>query len=245
MRMLAAVLSAATLGASYSPTAAAAPLASRQAPAQQSAEEILDDGLDALKDNETALARKLFDHLIASYPGTAEAGRAALELEVMGGEGAGPAVTADEEIGSEFSPVGIAGDRGRIAELRREFLLNVGDRVFFSESSAEIGGRARAVIDHQARWLGKHLDLIVTIIGRADDGGSTLESAGLSMQRAQAVQARLISGGVEPNRILLESRGDRDPLALCRTALCQSQNRNVETMIGDAKQAGGPGRMAP
>ncbi|MGQ0456248.1 MAG: OmpA family protein [Hyphomicrobium sp.] len=201
----------------------------------------MDDGLEALKGNETELARRLFEHLIATFPGTAEAGRAALELEVMGGEGV---VAEADARGAVVSPIGVAGGSARIAEFRRELLLDIGDRVFFSENSSEIGGRARAVIDHQARWLKKHPGLIVTVIGRADDGGTAEQASILAGQRAEAVRARLLAGGVEHDRVLIESRGDRDPLAVCRSALCQAQNRHVETMVGAARLAGQGGQTA-
>lgn len=206
----------------------------------QSPKEMLGDGLDALDDNQDALARNLFEHLITTYPGTAEAGRAALELESMGADG----VSAGGEPRTARSGPRPATEGGRIAEIRREFLLNVGDRVFFAEASADIGGRARAVIDHQARWLNKHISLIVTIIGRADDGGSAATAADLSKRRAEAVRDRLIAGGIGANRIVVEARGDRDPLAVCRSAQCQAQNRHAETMIGDPTQAGEPGLAA-
>lgn len=203
-------------------------------------EAILGDGLEALDDNQTARARNLFESLMTSYPGTPEAGRAALELEAMSAVGA----AAGEEPPAAGSAPRATGEGGGIAEFRQDFLMDVGDRVFFAEASAEIGGRARAVIDHQARWLNKHTSLIVTIIGRADDGGSAAGASDLSKRRAEAVRDRLITGGVEANRIMVEARGDRDPLALCRSAQCQAQNRHAETMIGDPTQAGEPGRGA-
>lgn len=199
----------------------------RGAPTPQA---MLDHGLYALEENQPAAARKIFEKLMANYPGTVEAGRAALELEVIAAQ------TFDLEAQPPARSVRIA--TARLAEIRREFLVEVGDRVFFAENSADIGGRARTVLDHQARWLKKHPDLIVTVIGRSDDGGSPQDAMALSTQRAEAVRQRLVAGGVDAQRILLDARGARDPLAICRSALCQAQNRHAETMIGDPKQAG-------
>lgn len=222
------------------PQAAATPPASIDRRAPQPPQEILDDALAALESNQTVLARRLFDNLIATYPGTAEAGRAALELEVMGTEGSDDdgAVASEgaAKPGATYAPQTFGRD-DRLAEVRKEFLLTVGDRVFFAENSAEIGGRSRAVLDHQARWLKARDGLIVSLIGRADDGGSAKDNAALSKARAEAVRDRLVAGGLDANRILVDARGSGDPLALCRSPLCQAQNRHVETVIGDPKQA--------
>lgn len=200
--------------------------------AAQTPQSMLDHGLYALEENQPAAARKIFETLMAKHPGTVEAGRAALELEVMNAQ---TFDAGDQPLAPSVQMATV-----RLAEIRREFLLEVGDRVFFAQMSSDIGGRARTMLDHQARWLKKHPDLIVTVIGRADDGGSAQDAASLSTQRAEAVRQRLVSGGVDARRILIDARGASDPLAVCRSALCQAQNRHAETVIGDPKQAGDP-----
>ena len=194
----------------------------------QSAAEMLADGLDARADNQDELARQLFKHLRATYPGTVEAGRAGLELEDLD---SGEMVPVEgQHAQAVFSPESLA-------KLRHAFLIEAGDRIFFAENSASIGGRARTVIEGQARWLKAYPDMIATLVGRADDGGSSANAVELSARRADAVRERLIASGIPANRIYVDARGNRDPVTTCVSAGCQAQNRHTETVIGDTPQA--------
>lgn len=195
----------------------------------QSPSEMLEDGLDALADDQDDLARQLFQHLLETYPGTAEAGRAGLELDDLNSVEFVP--TVNEQKGRTlFTPE-------NLAKLRHAFLIDAGDRVFFAENNASLGGRARTVVEAQAQWLKSHPDMIVTLVGRADDGGSSANALELSTRRADAVRERLIASGVPANRIYIDARGNRDPLTTCVTASCQAQNRHTESVIGDTPQA--------
>lgn len=193
----------------------------------QSPSEMLEDGLDALADNQDGLARQLFKHLLATYPGTAEAGRAGLELEDL---------DSDNDTAEGVQSPSLITPESQ-TKLRHAFLIEAGDRIFFAENSASLGGRARTVIEGQARWLKAHPDMIATLVGRADDGGSSGDALELSTQRADAVREHLIAAGIAANRIYVDARGNRDPLTTCVTASCQAQNRHTETVIGDTPQA--------
>jgi peptidoglycan-associated lipoprotein len=207
--------------ASFGPSASAQ---DDDMPDQLTAAELLQDGIDAAADDEADSARRLFRQVITNYPATPEAARArkalsALEPDDGDGDADGEAIEAD------------AAERTR--RYRRAFLVDVGDRVFFAESSASIGGRARSTIENQARWLKARPDLTVTVIGRADDGGGRAEALALSRERAEAVRARLIAAGIDAGRIEIRAVGDGDRQALCKSPLCQAQNRNSEVLIND------------
>ena len=144
----------------------------------------------------------------------------------------------------------------QIRKARFRFLTEVGDRVFFAESSATIGGRARAILEAQARWIKAVNGLDVTIIGRAADGGNADDNAALSLARAKAVEAKLIEAGVPRERIRIEARGSKDPVATCEEAMCQAQNRHVESLLrlpgqpasfvtGEATDGAGAGKAPP
>jgi peptidoglycan-associated lipoprotein len=194
---------------------------------RQPASEMLDDGLEALRDDLADVAEDIFRHLVIAYPDSAEASRARRELEKLGSGASEPSPTL--AVAHSVSP--------RMAAWRRQFVQDVGDRVFFAESSTGLGGRARIVIDSQAAWLNQRPDLTVTLIGRADDGGNDAAADALAQQRAEMVRQQLIQAGVSPRRVAIESRGRSDPVALCTSALCKSQNRHVETRIGDPQNA--------
>ena len=224
-------------------------------PAEQSPQEFLDDGLAAKADRQVDLARQLFEQLILAHPGTGEAERAADELRSLDREtptlarpvvtGPDPETSASDEIDvrpaarlPREAPVSRS-----ITELRRVFVTDVGDRVFFAENSATIGGRARAMLENQTRWLKARPETAIKIIGRADDGGSQQTARDLSGRRAGAVRDHFLAAGIAASRITVDARGDSDPLATCRTFMCQAQNRLAETLLmepvtGDARSPG-------
>ena len=88
-----------------------------------------------------------------------------------------------------------------------EFQAQVGDRVFFSEGSAELGARARTALEAQAAWLKRHKALSVTVEGHADDAGAVSHNLEMSWRRAEAVLRRLVESGVA--RGIVSSDGDR------------------------------------
>ncbi|SFV27871.1 peptidoglycan-associated lipoprotein [Hyphomicrobium facile] len=192
-----------------------------QAADSETAAELVEDGLDALSDHAEESGRRLLARVISDFPGSVEAARAKRALA---------ALDRGESTPEERAAIK-AGIAERAAEFRRAFLLDVGDRVFFAENSAILGGRARNIIERQARWLTARPDLTVVVIGRADDGGGRSATEILSLQRAQVVRDRLIEGGIAEARIEVKAAGDADRLAVCDGPMCQAQNRNAEVFI--------------
>jgi outer membrane protein OmpA-like peptidoglycan-associated protein len=135
-----------------------------------------------------------------------------------------------------------------------EFQSLVGDRVFFSEGSAELGTRARKTLAAQAAWLASRPTVRVTIEGHADDPGGLDHQ--LSEHRAQAVRQRLIEAGIAPERIRIVAYGRRQLIAACEDPLCPPQNRRAVTVVGwptaatdprgaGSSERGGVGRPSP
>ncbi len=118
------------------------------------------------------------------------------------------------------------------AALEERFILEAGDRVFFGLGSAELGGRARTVINAQARWLGKRPELDVTVEGYADDPPLLpAQQAALSKKRAEAVRQRLIAQGVAPGRLSIVPWGRERRLSNCAESACAAQNRRAITVL--------------
>ncbi len=196
---------------------------------RETASELLEDGLDALSDHADDSGRRLLARVISDYPGSAEAFRAKRALAVL-----------DRGDDDPDDRAAIKADQAeRIAEYRQTFLVDVGDRVFFAENSAVLGGRARSLVENQARWLIARPDLTVVVIGRSDDEGERGATQDLSQQRAQAVRDRLIAAGLAQNRIEIRAVGNQDRLAVCAGPSCEAQNRNAEVFINDWRPDGG------
>ena len=55
---------------------------------------------------------------------------------------------------------------------QQDFVVNVGDRVFFETDSTELTPQARATLDKQAQWLQHYNRYAFTIEGHADERGT-------------------------------------------------------------------------
>ena len=130
-------------------------------------------------------------------------------------------------------PAGLAEERMQLGAplAAAEFQTQVGDRVFFSEGSAELGARARVALEAQAAWLKRNRALAVTIEGHAHDAGATDHNLEVSWRRADAVRRRLIESGVAPERIRTAAYGRERPIAECGEAWCAAQNRRAVTVV--------------
>ncbi len=71
---------------------------------------------------------------------------------------------------------------------QQDFVVNVGDRVFFETDSTELTAQARATLDKQAQWLQQYGNYAFTIEGHADERGTREYNIALGARRAQAVR---------------------------------------------------------
>ncbi|MBX6426825.1 MAG: peptidoglycan-associated lipoprotein Pal [Variibacter sp.] len=113
----------------------------------------------------------------------------------------------------------------------QDFVVNVGDRVFFETDSAELTPQARATLDKQAQWLQRYNRYSFTIEGHADERGTREYNLALGARRAQAVRDYLAARGIEPSRMRTISYGKERPVALCNDISCWSQNRRAVTVL--------------
>lgn len=126
---------------------------------------------------------------------------------------------------------------------------DVGDRVFFGVTSAQIGSRARSVLESQAAWLSRYPDLYVVVEGHADEPGSAADNDRIARLRAETVRSLLMRSGLKMERIDIDVRGQKDPVAVCESPDCRSQNRRVVIRLmvvlpsrtGDRESPGRPG----
>ena len=54
----------------------------------------------------------------------------------------------------------------------QDFVVNVGDRVFFESDSSELTGASRTTLDKQAQWLQQYQTYAFTVEGHADERGT-------------------------------------------------------------------------
>ena len=115
---------------------------------------------------------------------------------------------------------------------QQDFVVNVGDRVFFESDSTELTPQSRGTLDKQAQWLQNYSQYSFTIEGHADERGTREYNIALGARRAQAARDYLASRGVQPGRMRTISYGKERPVAVCNDISCWSQNRRAVTVLG-------------
>jgi peptidoglycan-associated lipoprotein len=113
----------------------------------------------------------------------------------------------------------------------QEFVVAVGDRVFFETDSTELTPQARMTLDKQSQWLTRYHRYSFTVEGHADERGTREYNIALSARRAQTVRDYLASRGVDANRMRTIAYGKERPVAVCNDISCWSQNRRSVTVL--------------
>lgn len=113
----------------------------------------------------------------------------------------------------------------------QDFVVNVGDRVFFETDSTDLTSTATATLDKQAQWLTQYPSYAITIEGHADERGTREYNFALGSRRAQVTRDYLVGKGVAASRLKTVSFGKERPVAVCDDISCWSQNRRAVTTL--------------
>ena len=107
---------------------------------------------------------------------------------------------------------------------------------FFDFDKAVLKPEAKSKLDDLVGKLkGINLEVIIAV-GHTDGIGSDAYNNKLSVRRAEAVKAYLVSKGIEPNRVYTEGKGKKQPVADNKTAEGRAKNRRVEIeVVGTTK----------
>jgi len=108
--------------------------------------------------------------------------------------------------------------------------------VFFDFDKAVLKPEGKAKLDDLVGKLKATALEVIIAIGHTDSIGSDAYNQKLSVRRAEAVKAYLVSKGIEPNRIYTEGKGKSQPIADNRTAAGRAKNRRVEIEVVGTRQ---------
>ncbi|MEP6606219.1 MAG: OmpA family protein [Nitrosospira sp.] len=111
--------------------------------------------------------------------------------------------------------------------------LDIPSDISFDTGHAEIKSNFRPVLNSFATSLTSNPGTQVTIIGHTDGSGSDVVNNPLSLNRAAATRDYLVSRGVSSNRIIIDGRGSREPVAANDTAAHRAINRRVEIFVAE------------
>ncbi|HEY0572321.1 MAG TPA: peptidoglycan-associated lipoprotein Pal [Enterovirga sp.] len=113
----------------------------------------------------------------------------------------------------------------------QDFVVNVGDRVFFESDSSDLTPTATATLDRQAQWLSRYPRYVFVVEGHADERGTREYNFSLGARRGQTVRDYLASRGINSSRMRTVSYGKERPVAVCNDISCWSQNRRAVTVL--------------
>jgi peptidoglycan-associated lipoprotein len=113
----------------------------------------------------------------------------------------------------------------------RDFVINVGDRVYFDYDRYAVRDDARSILDAQAAWLQRYPAVRVRIEGNCDERGTREYNFALGARRANSVKEYLVGRGVSVARIDTVSYGKERPVDTASGEDAQSHNRNAHTAI--------------
>ncbi len=99
----------------------------------------------------------------------------------------------------------------------------------FNKSVVMPAGKAK-LDDLVSKVKGINLEVIIAV-GHTDSVGSDAYNQKLSVRRAEAVKAYLVSKGIEKNRIYTEGKGEKQPVADNKTKEGRTKNRRVEIEV--------------
>lgn len=134
---------------------------------------------------------------------------------------------------AQTQPDGLEGSTAATPGSGQDFVVNVGDRVFFEEDQSTLTAQARSTLDKQAQWLGSYSKYTITLEGHADERGTRQYNIALGARRAAATRDYLVARGVVASRIKTISYGKERPVAVCNDDSCWSQNRRAVTVLNN------------
>jgi peptidoglycan-associated lipoprotein len=118
----------------------------------------------------------------------------------------------------------------------QDFVINVGDRVYFDFNDFNIRADAQPVLVAQAAWLNRYGAVEVRIEGNCDERGTREYNLALGARRANSVRDFLVAHGVNPARISTISYGKERPIDPGEGEEAWAKDRNAHTAIVSGAQ---------
>lgn len=115
-----------------------------------------------------------------------------------------------------------------------ELKLEIPSDISFDLGKADLKPGLRPVLDKFAQTLQANPRTNVRIIGHTDITGTNAVNDALSVRRAASARDFLTARGVTINRIAINGRGSREPLADNSTPAGRAMNRRVEIFVAEA-----------
>jgi outer membrane protein OmpA-like peptidoglycan-associated protein len=116
--------------------------------------------------------------------------------------------------------------------------LEIPSDISFDTNRSDIKPNFRPILDRFAGTLQDNPATYVTIIGHTDSTGGDQINQPLSLDRAAHAREYLAARGINPNRITVEGRAAREPVASNEDPAGRARNRRVEIYVNEPNRAG-------
>lgn len=123
-----------------------------------------------------------------------------------------------------------------VTRVGNQIVLNMPGNVTFDTNSADINASFYQVLNSVATVLKEYEKTTVDVIGHTDSVGSANYNQQLSERRARSVAEYLASQQVMAGRLLVDGRGESQPITSNSTPEGRSKNRRVEIQIAPLTQ---------
>lgn len=111
--------------------------------------------------------------------------------------------------------------------------LAIPSDISFDSGRADIKPNLRPILDQFASGLAAQPNTEVRIVGHTDNVGSESINLPLSVNRAASARDYLVSKGVATQRIMIDGRGEKEPVSDNSSEAGRAKNRRVEIFLAE------------
>lgn len=105
------------------------------------------------------------------------------------------------------------------------------ENVFFEFDKYDLQPESLSSLKRLHKFLQENPNVNIMITGHTDNIGSSAYNKNLSLQRAKSVQNYLVKAGLHPGRVLVEGKGDTEPMVPNTNSANQALNRRITIKV--------------
>ncbi len=109
--------------------------------------------------------------------------------------------------------------------------LKIPGSVMFASGQSSLSPGFQSTLTSVTGTVKKYCGVTVRVVGHTDSVGSAVANQQLSERRATSVQAQMHSQGLERARVVIEGKGQNEPIASNADENGRQQNRRVEIFV--------------
>jgi outer membrane protein OmpA-like peptidoglycan-associated protein len=100
-------------------------------------------------------------------------------------------------------------------------------RIHFAFDKSDLTDSAKAILDDKVAVFRDNPTMSIMVMGYADNIGTDAYNMALGTRRAEAAKAYIVSKGIDGSRIIIDSKGERQPVTEASGVAGQAPNRRA------------------